>query len=68
VEALLDSGVIRLVMSSKFVKKQEFKLKKIERLIYMRNVDGMFNKERPIKNTVEVNIYYQSTEREQRLM
>lgn len=48
-EALLDSGVIRLVMSSEFVKKQEFKLKKIERLIYMRNVDGMFNKERPIK-------------------
>ena len=67
-EALLDSGVIRLVMSSEFVKKQEFKLKKIERLIYMRNVDGMFNKERLIKNTVEVNIYYQSTEREQRLM
>ena len=25
----------------------------------MRNVDGLFNKEGPIENTVEVNIYYQ---------
>ena len=35
-----------------------FKLKKMERPIYMRNVDGIFNKERPIKYIVEVNIYY----------
>ena len=46
-------------MSSKFARKQEFKLKKIENLIYMRNVDGTFNKEELIKNIVEVNIYYQ---------
>ena len=59
VEAFLDSGAIRLVMSSEFARKQGFKLKKIERLIYVRNVDGMMNKERPIKNTVKVNIYYQ---------
>ena len=58
VEALLDSGATRLVMSSEFVKKQGFKLKKIERPIYMRNVDGTFNKKGPIENTVEVNIYY----------
>ena len=25
----------------------------------MRNVDGSFNKEGPIENTVEINIYYQ---------
>jgi len=30
----------------------------IERQIYMRNVDGTFNKERPIENTMKVNIYY----------
>ena len=59
VEALLDSRAMRLVMSSEFAKKQGFKLKKIENPIYIRNVDGMFNKERPIENTVEVNIYYQ---------
>ena len=59
VEMLLDSGVTKLVMSSEFTRKQEFKLKKIKRLIYIRNVDRMFNKERLIENTVEVNIYYQ---------
>ena len=31
VEALLDSGVMGLVMSSEFAKKQGFKLKKLER-------------------------------------
>jgi len=30
----------------------------MERPIYMRNVNGIFNKERPIKYMVEVNIYY----------
>ena len=59
VEALLDSGATGLVMSLKFSRKQKFKLKKIERLIYVRNMDGMFNKEEPIENTVKVNIYYQ---------
>ena len=59
VEVLLDSGVIELVISLEFARKQEFKLKKIERPIYMRNVDGSFNKKGPIKYIVEVNIYYQ---------
>jgi len=59
VEVLLDSGAIGLVMSSEFIRKQEFKLKRIERLIYMRNMDGMFNKEELIEHTVVVNIYYQ---------
>jgi len=59
VEALLDSGVMGLVMSSEFARKQGFKLKKLERLIQVRNVDRTFNQERPIENMVEVNIYYQ---------
>jgi len=59
VEALLDSGTTGLVMSSEFAKKQEFKLKKLKRPMNVRNVDGSFNKEGPIENTVEVNIYYQ---------
>ena len=58
VEALLDSSAIGLVMSSEFARKQEFKLKKIDRPIYIRNVDGSFNKEDPIEYMVEVNIYY----------
>ena len=59
VEALLDSRATGLVMSSEFVKKQDFKMKKLERPMQVRNVDGSFNKERPIEHTVEVNIYYQ---------
>ena len=58
VEALLDSGATGLVMSSEFARKQDFKLKKLERPMQVRNVDGLFNKEGPIENTVEVNIYY----------
>ena len=59
VEALLDSGATGLVMSSEFARKQEFKLKKLDRPIYVRNMNGLLNKERPIEHTVEVNIYYQ---------
>jgi len=59
VEALLDSGATRLVISLEFARKQEFKLKKLDRPMYVRNVDGLLNKKRPIKHMVEVNIYYQ---------
>ena len=59
VEALLDSRATGLVMSSEFAKKQDFKLKKLERLMNVRNMDGSLNKEGPIEYTVEVNIYYQ---------
>jgi len=59
VEALLDSGATGLVMSSEFARKQGFKLKKLNRPMYVRNVDGSLNKEGPIEHTVEVNIYYQ---------
>ena len=58
VEALLDSGATGLVMSSEFARKQGFRMKKLERPMQVRNVDGSFNKEGPIENTVEVNIYY----------
>ena len=58
VEALLDSGAMRLVMSSEFAKKQGFKLKKLERPMNVRDVDGSLNKQGPIEHTVEVNIYF----------
>ena len=45
VEVLLDSGAMGLVMSSEFTIKQGFKLKKLERPMNVRNVDGSFNKE-----------------------
>ena len=59
VKALLDSRTMWLVMSLKFAKKQGFKLKKLDRPIYVRNVNGLLNKEGPIEHMVEVNIYYQ---------
>ena len=59
VEALLDSGAMRLVISLEFARKQGFKIKKIERPIYIRNVNRMLNKKGLIENTVEINIYYQ---------
>ena len=58
VEALLDSGATELVMSLEFTRKQGFKLKKLERPMHVRNVDGSLNKKRPIEHTVEVNIYF----------
>ena len=59
VEGLLDSGAMGLVMSLEFARKQGFKLKKLERPMYVRNVDGLLNKKRLIQYMVEVNIYYQ---------
>jgi len=59
VEALLDSRATGLVMSSEFAKKQGFKLKRLERLMNIRNVNESLNKEGPIEHTMEVNIYYQ---------
>ena len=59
VEALLDRRTTGLVISSEFAKKIRFKLKKIERPIYVRNVDRILNKEELIEYTVDVNIYYQ---------
>ena len=58
VEALLDSGATGIVMSLEFARKWGFKLKKLERLMQVRNVDRTLNKEGPIENTVEVNLYF----------
>ena len=58
-KVLLDNRAIGLVISSEFARKQGFKLKRLEKLMHMKNVDGSLNKEGPIEHTVEVNIYYQ---------
>jgi len=50
---------MKLIICFEFAKKQEFKLKKFKRPIYMKNVDSFFNKEGLIEDIVEVNIYYQ---------
>ena len=58
IEALLDSSVMGLVMSEKFARKNKFKRTKLERLVYMRNVDGTLNYVGPIVDTVEVEIFF----------
>jgi len=47
-----------LVISSEFVRKNRFKKKRLKRLIYMRNVDSIFNHEKPIEYTVEIKLFY----------
>ena len=55
-EALLDSGATGLVMSEEFVRK--LRRTKLERPVYVRNVDGMLNYVGPIVDTVEVEIFF----------
>ena len=57
-EALLDSGVTELVMSEEFARRHKFKRTKLERPVYVRNVDGTLNYVGPIVDTVEVEIFF----------
>ena len=57
-EVLLDSSVIGLVMSEEFTRKNKFRRIKLERLVYIRNVDGTLNYAGLIVDTVEVEIFF----------
>jgi len=57
-EALLDSGAMGLVMSEEFARKHKFRRTKLERPVYVRNVNGMLNYAGPIVDTVEVEIFF----------
>ena len=57
-EALLDSSATGLVMSEEFARRYKFKKTKLERPVYVRNVDGMLNYVEPIVHTVEVEIFF----------
>jgi len=57
-EALLDSSVTGLVMSEEFARRYKFRRTKLERPVYMRNVDGTLNYTGPIVDTVEVEIFF----------
>ena len=58
VDALLDSGAIGLMMSKEFTRKHRFRRMKLERPIYVRNVDGTLNYMGPIEDIVEIEIYF----------
>ena len=47
-----------LVISEEFVRKHKFRRTKLERPIYVRNMNGMLNYAGPIVDTVEVEIYF----------
>ena len=57
-EALLDSGAMGLVISEEFVRRHKFKRTKLERPVYVRNMDGILNYVGPIVDTVEVEIFF----------
>jgi len=58
IEILLNNGTTELIMSSEFAKKKKFRKKKLDRPIYVRNVDGTLNYKEPIKHTVEVELFF----------
>jgi len=58
IEILLDSGVIELVISSEFVRKNKFRKKKLNRPIYVRNVDNIFNHKELIEHTVKIELFF----------
>ena len=58
VDELLDSRATGLVMSEEFARKHRFRRTKLERPIYVRNVDGSLNHAGPIVNIVEVEISF----------
>jgi len=57
-EALLDSGATGMVMSEEFARRHKFRRTKLERPVYVRNVDGTLNYAGPIVDTVEVEIFF----------
>ena len=57
-EALLNNSVMGLVMSEEFARRHKFRRMKLERPVYVRNVNGTLNYMELIVNTVEVEIYF----------
>ena len=57
-EALLDSSATGMVMSEEFARRHKFRRTKLERPVYVRNMDGMLNYTGPIVDIVEVEIFF----------
>ena len=55
---MLDSGAIGLVISEEFARRHRFRRTKLERTIYVRNIDGRLNYVGPIVDTVEIEIFF----------
>jgi len=60
VKALLDSGTTEMFMNKRMAARHGFRLQKLERLVIVRNVDGMNNSREAITHQMEVNVYYKN--------
>jgi len=60
VKALLDSGTTGMFMNKRMAARHGFRLQKLERLVTVRNVDGMNNSREAITHQMEVNVYYKN--------
>jgi len=58
VKALLDSDVMGMFMDKKTVEKHSFKIRKLERLLIVKNMNRMGNSRGNIIHQVEVNMFY----------
>jgi len=60
VKVLLDSGATGMFMDRKIAAKYRFRLQKLERLVVVRNIDGINNSTEAIIYQVEANVYYKN--------
>ena len=58
VDILLDNEGTGLVMSEEFMRRHRFRRTKLERLIYVRNIDSTLNYVGLIMNMVEIEIFF----------
>ena len=58
VDILLDNEATGLVMSEEFMRRHRFRRTKLERLIYVRNIDSTLNYVGLIMNMVEIEIFF----------
>ena len=60
VKVLLDSGATGMFIDKKIAKKHGFKMKKLERPLKVKNVDGTENSRGNITHQIEVNVFYKN--------
>jgi len=59
VKALLDSRATRMFIDKEFAKEQGFKLKKLDRPLEVKNIDGTDNNRGKIEHEIECNMYFE---------
>jgi len=60
VKAFLDSGTTGMFMNREMAEKHGFKMRKLERPLKVKNMDGTENSRRNITHQVEVNVFYKN--------